>query len=81
MYRLNFISFTVIAGFFCNGFHFFACFTSRDKNLMEHCYQSEKHKKRTQINLAKKRKISTTYYVIVIYHNVLARDKLDVLLD
>ena len=48
---------------------------------MEHCYQSEKHKKNPQINLAKKRKISTTYYVIVIYHNVLARDKLDVLLD
>ena len=47
---------------------------------MEHCYQSEKHKK-TQINLAKKRKISTTYYVIAIYHSLLARDKLDVFLD
>ena len=81
MYRLNFISFTVIAGVFCNGFHFFCLFYFQGKNLMEHYYQNEKHKKHPQINLAKKRKISTTYYVIAIYHNVFARDKLDVLLD
>ena len=81
MYRLNFISFTVIAGFFLQWLSLFCLFYFQGKNLMEHCYQSEKHKKHTQINLAKKRKISTTYYVIVIYHNVLARDKLDVLLD
>ena len=78
MYRLNFISFTVIAEVFCNGFHFFACFTSREKNWWNTATKAKNIKKHTQINLAKKRKISTTYYVIVIYHNVLARDKLDV---